>query len=354
MLQAENRCAIIIPIHNTPEAYLRTCLDSVLRQDYTNWEAWLVDDGSNNGAENICDEYAEKDTRIHVIHQRASGVSAARNAGMDASGGEWLIFLDSDDWWEDKLLSSAMAKLTETAADLLVFGVWVVHPKQRIRWEVDDSPARQEDSRRIQRELQLGILNRNARKHEAYTGAPWMQLIRRRVVEENHLRFDTTLTQCEDALFNLKLLEQVRQVALLNQPLTNYRVFENSAFHRFQENLPEQLELVNQRFKRFLEDNQKGKEYWNAYEIWVMETYVRLIKRHFYHPDNPHTEAEKKAAWKQLLKTCPSLKVLRQANWAKMYHSRKSYPLLMFCLLYVRSYALNCRVVEWLLKTDRY
>ena len=354
MRQAENQCAIIIPVHNTPEAYLRTCLDSVLRQDYQNWEAWLVDDGSTSGAESICDEYAEKDARFHVIHQQQSGVSAARNAGLDASGGDWLIFLDSDDWWEDNLLASAMAKLTETAADLLVFGVWVVEPKRRIRWQVDDSPVPEADSRRIQKELQLGILNRNARKHEAYPGAPWMQLIRRRVVEENHLRFDTALTQCEDALFNLQLLEQVQQVALLNQPLTNYRVFENSAFHRFQENLPAQLELVNQRFRRFLEDNQKGKEYWDAYEIWVMEAYVRLLKRYFYHPDNPHTEAEKKMMWKKLPKTCPSLKDLRRGNWRQLYHSRKSYPLLLFCLLYVRSYALNSRVVEWLLKTDRY
>lgn len=103
-----NQVSIIIPVHNTPEEYLRECLHSVLRQDYTNWEAILIDDGSTSGAERICDEYAAKDARFCVIHQRQSGVSAARNAGMAAANGDWLIFLDSDDWWEDNLLSSAM------------------------------------------------------------------------------------------------------------------------------------------------------------------------------------------------------------------------------------------------------
>ena len=117
-----NQVSIIIPVHNTPEEYLRECLHSVLRQDYTNWEAILIDDGSTSGAERICDEYAAKDARFCVIHQRQSGVSAARNAGMAAANGDWLIFLDSDDWWEENLLSSAMKKLAEEPADLLVFG----------------------------------------------------------------------------------------------------------------------------------------------------------------------------------------------------------------------------------------
>lgn len=87
-----NQVSIIIPVHNTPEEYLRECLHSVLRQDYTNWEAILIDDGSTSGAERICDEYAAKDARFCVIHQRQSGVSAARNAGMAAANGDWLIF----------------------------------------------------------------------------------------------------------------------------------------------------------------------------------------------------------------------------------------------------------------------
>ena len=81
-----NQVSIIIPVHNTPEEYLRECLHSVLRQDYTNWEAILIDDGSTSGAERICDEYAAKDARFCVIHQRQI-CGAQRGHG----GGKWRL-----------------------------------------------------------------------------------------------------------------------------------------------------------------------------------------------------------------------------------------------------------------------
>ena len=244
-----------------------------------------------------------------------------------------------------------MKKLAEETADLLVFSYWNAQPQQNVLSSVHGCHPRHTNTT-IAEELQLGILNRNNRYIDAYTGAPWMQVVNRKAIR--NLRFDTQLKQCEDALFNMNLLENVKSVALLDEPLMYYRIFDNSAFHRFQENLPEQLELINQRFRQFLEVNHKSAEFWDAYDIWLMETYIRLIKRYFYHPNNPQLEAEKKRAWKALLTTCPSLKQLRRASWKKMYQSRKSYPLLLFFLLYCRCYALNRRVTEWLLRTDRY
>lgn len=88
--------SIIIPVYNTCE-YLSACLDSVIAQTYTHWEAILIDDGSIDNSGQICDEYAEKDNRFKVIHQKNGGVSAARLNGFRKSTGEWIFFLDSDD-----------------------------------------------------------------------------------------------------------------------------------------------------------------------------------------------------------------------------------------------------------------
>jgi len=90
------KISVIIPVYNVAP-YLRECLDSVLAQTFTDWEAVCVDDGSTDGSGDILDEYAKRDARVHVIHQANGGLSAARNAGMDAAAGEWLFFLDSDD-----------------------------------------------------------------------------------------------------------------------------------------------------------------------------------------------------------------------------------------------------------------
>ena len=95
--------SIIIPVYNVAP-YLRECLDSVLAQTFPDWEAICVDDGSSDGSGAILDEYAAKDVRFRVIHQHNRGVGAARNAGLDAAKGGWVLFLDGDDLWHQELL----------------------------------------------------------------------------------------------------------------------------------------------------------------------------------------------------------------------------------------------------------
>lgn len=94
----EIKFSIIIPVYNV-EAYLPECIDSVLSQSYKNYELILVDDGSSDGCPQICDDYATKDIRIKVIHKQNGGASDARNFGIDAASGEFILFIDSDDYW---------------------------------------------------------------------------------------------------------------------------------------------------------------------------------------------------------------------------------------------------------------
>ena len=93
--------SVIVPVYKV-EKYIHRCVDSILSQTFTDFELILVDDGSPDNCGKICDEYAEKDIRIHVIHQENGGLSAARNAGIDwvfaNSDSEWITFIDSDDW----------------------------------------------------------------------------------------------------------------------------------------------------------------------------------------------------------------------------------------------------------------
>ena len=96
--------SIIVPIYNV-ESCLRRCIDSILNQTFSDYELILVDDGSTDSSGMICDEYAETDARVHVIHQKNAGVSAARNRGLDASVGTYVMFCDGDDYispdWTD-------------------------------------------------------------------------------------------------------------------------------------------------------------------------------------------------------------------------------------------------------------
>ena len=108
--------SIIIPIYNV-EKYLPTCLDSILAQTYTNLEIILVDDGSPDGSGTICDEYASHDSRFVVVHQQNGGVSVARNAGLDHATGDYIGFVDPDDWIEPTMFETMMQSIINESSD---------------------------------------------------------------------------------------------------------------------------------------------------------------------------------------------------------------------------------------------
>lgn len=112
---------IIVPVYKV-EPYLRRCIDSILNQTFRDFELILIDDGSPDNCGAICDEYAEKDGRITVIHQKNQGVSAARNAGLDIARGTYLGFVDSDDWIEPEMYETMITTAKEKNVDVVVCG----------------------------------------------------------------------------------------------------------------------------------------------------------------------------------------------------------------------------------------
>lgn len=114
--------SVIIPVYNV-EKYLRQCVDSVIQQSYQNIEIFLVNDGSKDGSGVLCDEYAKKDARINVFHVENGGAARARNIGLDHASGEYIIFLDSDDYWDDAFaLEKVLLFAQETQSDVVCFG----------------------------------------------------------------------------------------------------------------------------------------------------------------------------------------------------------------------------------------
>ena len=124
----EHRVSVVIPVYNVQE-YLPYCVESVIKQKYGDFEIILVNDGSTDNSLKICREYADKYEKITVINQENRGVSAARNAGIKVATGEYIVFLDSDDWWNDDWLSLCMRKIGENNSDcdIMIFGAQKVN-----------------------------------------------------------------------------------------------------------------------------------------------------------------------------------------------------------------------------------
>jgi len=132
------KISVIIPVYKV-EMYLRKCLDSVITQTYQNLDIILVDDGSPDNCPIICDEYAERDTRIRVIHKNNGGVASARNAGLREATGEWIAWVDSDDWIEPDMYGYMLENANKYGADIAICSRLEIYPNKKIRrgWDKD-------------------------------------------------------------------------------------------------------------------------------------------------------------------------------------------------------------------------
>lgn len=202
---SEIKVSIIIPVYKA-EKLLCRCLDSVLAQSFPDWECILVDDGSPDSSGAILDEYAARDTRFKVIHKENGGVSSARNAGLDMAQGEWICFIDADDWVEKHYLSI----LLHGDADMVCCGFSMTSGKTYV------PENRSLSFSDIAKELKW-LANR-----EPTLGVPWCKLFKRRIIVENKLRFDVKMRLGEDSLFVATYLRYCNSLDFLAEPLYCY------------------------------------------------------------------------------------------------------------------------------------
>lgn len=217
--------SIIIPIYNV-EKYLRQCIDSVLAENFLDCEIILVNDGSPDGCGKICDEYANKYSHIKVIHKHNGGLSDARNAGIKEAKGDYLIFLDSDDYWININknqknyigggILSDLQLLTNDKIDL------ILHPSS-------------DNIRRIPKEISFTnndfINNFEALvKSNYYVSNAWTKIIRREIIIKNNLFFPKGYIH-EDLPYSLALARFVKTFAIYNNPFYQYRVLDDSISH---------------------------------------------------------------------------------------------------------------------------
>lgn len=202
------RFSIIIPVYNV-ESYLRECLDSVLGQTFTDWEAICVNDGSTDGSAAILDDYARRDKRFLIIAQPNGGLSAARNTGLAAATGEYMLFLDSDDWMEPTMLKQLAHHCNST--DMLCFAC-----------RRTDNGA----SDPLQTEQAAGwdYYNRHAlERREVAFVCVWQRCYRRSFLIENNLCFHEGILH-EDNEFTPRACLKAKKVTVIPDVLYNYRV----------------------------------------------------------------------------------------------------------------------------------
>ena len=197
--------SVIVPVYNSRPTLTR-CVDSLLVQTYHHVEIILIDDGSNDASGDICDRYSKKYERVRTIHQVNGGVSHARNEGIKNCMGDYLCFVDSDDFVDESYVQNFVNGLS-TNTDLVFQGISEVHTDGRVVKKVPEERIYQYEN------VLDGISDINK---YAMFGYVCNKLYRRSIIEENHLRFDTNISLSEDRVFALHYMRFVNEMSVVS------------------------------------------------------------------------------------------------------------------------------------------
>ena len=212
--------SIIVPVYNS-EKYLGACIDSILAQSYRDFELILVDDGSRDSSPRICDDYAQKDGRVKVIHKANGGVSAARNDGLDIAKGEYVTFIDSDDWVEREYLQSLYDKRSLD----FVIGNFINQPSGK--------------KRKINECTFIGDKLKDYIKNTYLSnGYPWGKLFKNKIINNNAIRFKK-IKVYEDLLFCLEYVRHCSSICCMSKAHYHY-------FNPIEKSVPEKFPLTKE------------------------------------------------------------------------------------------------------------
>ena len=191
--------SIIVPVYNT-EKYLDRCIQSILAQTYTDFELLLIDDGSTDSSGALCDKYAEQDSRIRVFHKENGGVSSARNTGLDNAEGEYIIFVDSDDYMKSQMCEILYNKLIQEQADIVICGT---EETGGGFWK----PERNENYTKVSFYECFGELLQTE-----LLSPPWNKIFVKKQIKQ---RFRNDISFGEDLIFNLQYLFDCNKISFI-------------------------------------------------------------------------------------------------------------------------------------------
>lgn len=213
------KVSIIVPVYNAEKA-LHRCVDSILHQEFSDFELFLMDDGSKDGSPAIIDEYAAADERIHAVHKENSGVSDTRNMAIDIAQGDFIQFVDADDWITPDSTKMLVRAAKENSADMVIADFY------RVVWKNLSQKGDIDAAGVISRTEYADYMIQNPADY--YYGVIWNKLYRRDILNRYSLRMDENLSYCEDFIFNMEYVLHADRIAVVKSPVYYYVKTEGS------------------------------------------------------------------------------------------------------------------------------
>lgn len=278
--------SFVVPVYNV-SSYIEQCINSMLEQNDKNYEIILIDDESTDGSEDICNYYAEKSDKIITYRQKNQGVSVARNQGLLMAKGEWICFVDGDDWVEPELVST-VNRIKDNEFDIIFFAFNSIkngEVENKINTELNGVVLDENDFLM----LQMSILNQGdarVKKYHHIEGTPWAKVYRREFLQKHNLQFTPGVRKGQDGLFNMQTYEMAKCGLYNKEIVYNYRINESSVCRRYNANISQYSRRLIEEYKKQLKvsDNAQLKE---LFDYFVVRQFMYCILLDYCHRNNP-------------------------------------------------------------------
>lgn len=311
--------SIIIPMYNS-EQYISDCIKSVINQTYKNLEILIINDGSTDQSLNICKQYAIKDDRIKLIDIENSGVSTARNIGIENSTGEYITFVDSDDWLELNMIELAVKNIVEKKVDIVMWSFYRNFPTKQI--ESSFLPFKQKLFEKDKDILFLGSIyakfGRVTKVKGASIGTVWCKLYKSDIIKKNQLSFNPDLTRAQDVIFSMNAFNYAKEIYYFDERLYHYRLSDTSTTSgtRFIENTNKPFDMLLSEFKSFIKRNklEGNKAYYKAFYARAIQVLTWHLDHYYFHRKYQNNLREMKKQLKTLMMREPYHTALKKVD----------------------------------------
>jgi len=344
--------SIIIPIYNS-EKNLYRCIDSLIKQSVKEIEIILIDDGSIDKSLSICNEIANQDSRVKVFSQRNSGVSVARNRGINMAKGKYIMFCDSDDFVEENWCKELLNIIYENEKIFAVCGRAIINNRagQKII-----------NKQLFDKEFSISKLNKEDffKLYKKYLiNSPCNKIYVTKIINDNNIRFNEELSLGEDLLFNLEYMRYINEIKIVNKALYNYiRTDEESLDNKYYENLFEIYKYLNSELYRYMKEfkvdlKEEEKDFYSSYFYMLMKvlnnTFNKKCSLTFFNKIKYNSYILKSREFKLCLEKSNSNSILNNDMYIKLLKSEKYILVYIFSKLsFVKNKVLNFHKIKFI------
>ncbi|NLG02826.1 MAG: glycosyltransferase [Clostridia bacterium] len=323
----EVKVSVIVPVYQVEETYLRQCIESVLKQTLSSIELILVDDGSTDASAVIIEEYRKNDDRVITLHQKNQGVSAARNNGLRIARGEWVTFVDSDDYIAHDNCQCVYERAMEDQLDVLLWGSYKCYGEENKRYMPYTEDIRL-FSEKQKEQLQLKTMVGNLSIYEAPSsqfgsGSACSKLYRRSFLTEHQLYYPEQIKRAEDVNFNIRVFDAAKRIGYLNQHFYYYRQLSSSATYVYREHGIDVFTSALMGLKQFISETNKPELFWQVFYMRCIFFFLESMDMDYLHKDNKQSVNQKIKAMKQTIMEEPYADAVKKIDSTQMSFFKK-------------------------------